>query len=162
MMQDSDPRDVFFSLPLTLMIYTYNPSLWTEFSITLIIDSHSKTRSKSGIPRQARLYSSGRIFLSIPHTHDEFLYSVDVHFRSLDIGGRRLSVIVKHSELLHYLSRNVRQRTFEHMCQTKIQITLRIHEVRPESSMCVFWIGEVQCFFMQTRKTLIRPLGFTG
>ena len=55
-MPNSDPRDGLFYLTLTHMIYSYS----------------------LGKPRDAKRRSSGRIFLSYPHTHDRFLYSVAV------------------------------------------------------------------------------------
>ena len=40
-----------------------------------------------------------------------------------------------------YTNRNVRKRTFAHVRPVKIQISLRTHTVRSESSLGTFWIA---------------------
>ena len=58
-----------------------------------------------------------------------------------------------------YMSRIVTKPTKWHMRPAKTQLSVGIHPVSSESSLCAQWVAKDQAFFMRTAKTLIRLSG---
>ena len=145
-------KSVFFSFYILSCQFFYTKQSYTKFLIVLLIIFEQRPRDVRVPERNSWNMHLYIIYCKIMHP-----FSRSEQYKVLN------KTTWKQKKCMwNITARYIRKRTFAHVRQAKIQISLRIRAVWSESSLGTFWIANMQNVFMRTLKTLIRLRGCAG